>query len=352
MRGYTTTQTRAVQIRAGAALINGDLTIPERALGLVVFAHGSGSSRFSTRNRAVAQTLEDGGFATLLLDLLTREEETIDLRTRECRFDIDRLSQRVVAAVDWAGGESDVSGLPIACFGASTGAAAALIAAAERPHAVRAAISRGGRPDLAGDVLPRVQAPTLLIVGGADEEVIELNRAAMRRMRAHVKLEIVPGATHLFEEAGTLEEVSRLALGWCQRYLSRGRPMTLRNVPPSEWRPFLDRFSREHRAWIATIHGVVGGTPVTRVPCAALKSVTLEDGVSGPVLRVTFINGVSLCAVRPCAMRVQQMSNGAECALEVDTADAGFIRLAFRAAALPEQLDGVAPGELSAEAST
>ena len=132
----------------------------------------------------------------------------------------------------------------------------------------------------------------------------------------------------------------------------RGRPTTLRNVPPSEWRPFLDRFSREHRAWIATIHGVVGGTPVTRVPCVALKSVTLEDGVSGPVLRVTFINGVSLCATRPCAMRVQQMSNGAECALEVDTADAGFIRLAFRAAALPEQLDGVAPGELSAEVST
>jgi dienelactone hydrolase len=188
---------------------------------LVLFAHGSGSSRFSKRNRAVAQTLEDGRFATLLLDLLTREEEAIDLRTREYRFDIDRLGQRVVAAIDWAGAESDVSTLPIACFGASTGAAAALIAAAERPDAVRAVISRGGRPDLAGEALPRVQAPTLLIVGGADEEVIELNRQAMRRMQAPVSLEIVPGATHLFEESGTLEEVSRLALAWCRRHLGR-----------------------------------------------------------------------------------------------------------------------------------
>ncbi|HLG57560.1 MAG TPA: alpha/beta family hydrolase [Vicinamibacterales bacterium] len=224
MRGQTTTHARPVQIRAGAALLDGDLAIPERALGLVVFAHGSGSSRFSTRNRAVAQTLEDGGFATLLLDLLTRQEETIDLRTREYRFDIDRLGHRVVAAIDWASGELDISELPIAVFGASTGAAAALIAAAERPSAVRAVISRGGRPDLAGDTLPRVQAPTLLIVGGADDVVIELNRQAMRGMHAPVSLEIVPGATHVFEEPGTLEEVSRLALAWCRRYLRRSRP--------------------------------------------------------------------------------------------------------------------------------
>jgi dienelactone hydrolase len=190
-------------------------------VGLVVFAHGSGSSRFSTRNRAVAQTLEDGGFATLLLDLLTRREEAIDLRTREYRFDIDRLAHRVVAAIDWASGESEVSALPMACFGASTGAAAALIAAAERPKAVGAVISRGGRPDLAGDALPRVQAPTLLIVGGADDDVIDLNRQAMRRMHAPVSLEIVPGATHLFEEPGTLEEVSTLALAWCRRHLRR-----------------------------------------------------------------------------------------------------------------------------------
>lgn len=221
MRGHTTTQRTPVQIRAGAAFIDGDLTIPQHAVGLVVFAHGSGSSRFSRRNRAVAQTLEDGGFATLLLDLLTREEEAIDLRTREYRFDIDRLGHRVVAAIDWAAGESDISDLPIACFGASTGAAAALIAAAERPAVVRAVISRGGRPDLAGDALPHVQAPTLLIVGGADDVVIGLNRRAMQGMRAHVELETVPGATHLFEEPGTLEQVARLAMAWCRRYLSR-----------------------------------------------------------------------------------------------------------------------------------
>jgi dienelactone hydrolase len=216
-----THHTRPVQIRAGSALIDGDLAIPERAAGLVVFAHGSGSSRFSRRNRMVAQALEDSGFATLLLDLLTRAEEAIDLRTGEYRFDIDRLGHRVVAAIDWARGESGVSALPIACFGASTGAAAALIAAAERPEAVRAVISRGGRPDLAGDALPGVQAPTLLIVGGADEVVIELNRQAMRRMRAPVSLEIVAGATHLFEEPGALEEVSRLAVAWCRRQLGK-----------------------------------------------------------------------------------------------------------------------------------
>jgi dienelactone hydrolase len=191
---------------------------------LVVFAHGSGSSRFSARNRMVAQALEDGGFATLLLDLLTQEEEAIDRGTREYRFDIDRLGHRVVAAIDWASGESEVSALPVACFGASTGAAAALVAAAERPHTVRAVVSRGGRPDLAGDALPRVLAPTLLIVGGADDVVIELNRQAMRRLRAPASLEIVPGATHLFEEPGTLEEVSRLALSWCRRHLGRSRP--------------------------------------------------------------------------------------------------------------------------------
>jgi dienelactone hydrolase len=218
-----TIRTTPVQIRAGSAVIAGDLAIPERALGLVVFAHGSGSSRFSARNRAVAQLLEGGGFATLLLDLLTGPEEAVDVRTREYRFDIGRLGHRVVAAIDWSAGEPGLSALPIACFGASTGAAAALIAAAERPDAVRAVISRGGRPDLAGDALPQVQAPTLLIVGGADDVVIELNRQAMRRMHAPVSLEIVPGATHLFEEPGTLEEVSRLALAWCQHYLGSSR---------------------------------------------------------------------------------------------------------------------------------
>ena len=208
-----------VRIRAGAALIDGDLVVPARTAGLVVFAHGSGSSRFSRRNRLVAKPLEDAGFATLLIDLLTKREEAIDFRTGEYRFDIPRLGHRVVAALDWAAGEAAISALPVACFGASTGAAAALIAAAERPAQVRAVISRGVRPDLADDVLPLVVAPTLLIVGGDDAPVIEMNRTAMRRMHAPVQLEIVPGATHLFEEPGALERVAEIALRWCRRYL-------------------------------------------------------------------------------------------------------------------------------------
>jgi pimeloyl-ACP methyl ester carboxylesterase len=215
----STTPTQ-VRIRAGDALITGDLVVPDRAAGLVVFAHGSGSSRFSSRNRFVAKTLEDAGFATLLMDLLTKSEEAIDFRTGEYRFDIPRLGHRVVAALDWAAGETAVSTLPLACFGASTGAAAALIAAAERPAQVRAVISRGGRPDLAGDVLPLVVAPTLLIVGGNDAPVIDMNRTAMHRMHAPVQLEIVPGATHLFEEPGTLERVATLAVRWCRLHLN------------------------------------------------------------------------------------------------------------------------------------
>jgi dienelactone hydrolase len=205
----------AIRIHAGRVVIEADVTIPRSTAGLVVFAHGSGSSRFSGRNRAVAQVLQRGGYATLLLDLLTREEDLIDEQTRQYRFDIDRLGHRVVAAIDWVSSHPKMARLPVACFGASTGAAAALVAAAERPEIVRAVISRGGRPDLAGYALPKVQAPTLLIVGGDDEQVIELNRAAMRRMRAPVQLEIVPGATHLFEEPGALELVSQLALEWC-----------------------------------------------------------------------------------------------------------------------------------------
>jgi putative phosphoribosyl transferase len=208
-----------VEIRVGSDLIEGDLVIPQRATGLVVFAHGSGSGRFSRRNREVAGVMQDGGFATLLLDLLTPQEEAIDLRTREYRFDIDRLGHRVTAAIDWAAGDARLSLLPVGCFGASTGAAAALIAAAKRPDRVGAVISRGGRPDLAGDALPQVQAPTLLLVGGDDAPVIEINRGAMGRMRAPVQLEIIPGATHLFEEPGTLAAVSRLAVDWCRRYL-------------------------------------------------------------------------------------------------------------------------------------
>ena len=215
-----TARPEAVEVPAGAATLRADLRVPSAATGLVIFAHGSGSSRFSGRNRHVAEFLGERGFATLMLDLLTPEEEAVDERTAEYRFDIARLGPRVSAAADWAGTRSDVGRLPIGCFGASTGAAAALIAAAERPAAIAAVVSRGGRPDLAGQALARVEAPTLLIVGGHDEPVIDLNREAMRRMHAHVELEIVPGATHLFEEPGTLDQVAALAARWFTRYLA------------------------------------------------------------------------------------------------------------------------------------
>lgn len=209
----------SVQIPDGAVRLDGDLHVPEQCDGLVIFAHGSGSSRFSRRNRQVAEGLEDAGFATLLLDLLTPQEESVDRLTAEFRFDIPRLGRRVVAAADWAAAHPRLRNLNIGYFGASTGAAAALIAAAERPDISGAVVSRGGRPDLAGDALPRVLAPTLLVVGGDDEPVIDLNEEARRQMRAVVRLEIVPGATHLFEEPGTLEQVERLAAGWFRRYL-------------------------------------------------------------------------------------------------------------------------------------
>ena len=210
----------AVRIHDGPDVLDADLHLPEHSRGLVIFAHGSGSSRFSSRNRQVAESLNTGHYATLLLDLLTQAEERIDVRTAEFRFDIPRLGRRVVAATDWASNHPVVSDLPIGYFGASTGAAAALIAAAERPNTA-AVVSRGGRPDLAGDALPIVRAPTLLIVGGDDEQVIELNEAATRRMRAPAELAIVPHATHLFEEPGTLEEVQRLALDWFARHVKR-----------------------------------------------------------------------------------------------------------------------------------
>jgi putative phosphoribosyl transferase len=209
----------AIAVEPGAH-IEADLIVPEHASGLVVFAHGSGSSRFSSRNRAVAESLHGRGLATLLIDLLTTREESVDVRTSTYRFDIERLGHRVVLALDWIGRRRDLVALPIGCFGASTGAAAALIAAAERPSNVRAVVSRGGRPDLAGGALSKVTAPTLLIVGGNDEPVIGLNEDARTRMTsAHVELTIVPGATHLFEEPGTLEEVERLAGEWFGRFL-------------------------------------------------------------------------------------------------------------------------------------
>jgi putative phosphoribosyl transferase len=217
MRSTAAAESIVIPVERGQ--IGADLRVPERAAGLVIFAHGSGSSRFSSRNRAVAEFLDTNRFGTLLLDLLTREEESVDTRTREHRFDIDLLGRRVVLATDWAQDRPDLRQLPIGYFGASTGAAAALIGAAARPAVARAVVSRGGRPDLAGDALSKVQAPTLLIIGGDDEPVIEMNRDAMKQMRAPVELEIVPGATHLFEEPGTLNRVMDLASNWFRRHL-------------------------------------------------------------------------------------------------------------------------------------
>jgi putative phosphoribosyl transferase len=191
-----------------------------KSRGIVVFAHGSGSSRHSPRNRQVAAILHSFGLGTLLLDLLTPEEEEVDMRTGEHRFDVHMLGERVVAAIDWL---RRVDASPIGLFGASTGAAAALIAAAERPEDVFAVVSRGGRPDLAGDDLPSVQAPTLLIVGSRDAAVLEMNESARARMQAETTLEVIPGATHLFEEPGALDEVARLALDWFERYLPQER---------------------------------------------------------------------------------------------------------------------------------
>jgi putative phosphoribosyl transferase len=203
-----------VQIEAGREHLFGNLSIPEGATGLVLFAHGSGSSRHSPRNQFVARMLNNAGLATLLFDLLTPQEEAIDLRTREHRFNIGLLAERLIHATKWAKQQEQTRGLRIGYFGSSTGGGAALVAASEIPQDVGAVVSRGGRPDLAGEALPKVQTPTLLIVGGNDDIVIELNERARDRMRCEVKLEIVPGATHLFEEPGTLEKVAQLATDW------------------------------------------------------------------------------------------------------------------------------------------
>jgi pimeloyl-ACP methyl ester carboxylesterase len=210
---------RPIAISAGGARLLGDLTLPAEPRGLVVFAHGSGSSRMSPRNRAVAQALVDTGLATLLMDLLTGEEEAVDLRTRHLRFDVELLGRRVVATIDALGSEPGLGALPVGTFGASTGAAAALIAAADRPERVHAVVSRGGRPDLAGDALARVTAPTLLIVGERDPQVLRLNREAQALLAGESRLEVVPGATHLFEEPGALERVAALAREWFLRHL-------------------------------------------------------------------------------------------------------------------------------------
>lgn len=199
--------------------LKGDFQRPPQARGVVIFAHGSGSSRFSLRNRQVAESLQQAGLATLLMDLLTEQEEVVDRLTRELRFDMALLQRRVIGSVGWVAKHDETRDLKIGCFGASTGAAGALLAAAALPELVQAVVSRGGRPDLAAEALPEVVAPTLLIVGGADTEVLELNRAAAGMLSAKHRLEVVPGATHLFEEPGTLEEVARLAADWFQQYL-------------------------------------------------------------------------------------------------------------------------------------
>jgi putative phosphoribosyl transferase len=214
---------RQVDIPAGSVRLAGAISIPQDPLGVVAFAHGSGSSRHSPRNRQVAQRLRQGGLATLLMDLLTEDEELEDRRTGELRFDIALLASRLIAAVDWLGDQDYTRQLPIGCFGASTGAAATLIAAARRPGRVRAVVSRGGRPDLAGPALAEVKAPTLLIVGGADRVVADLNGQARRQMSCPAQLEIVKGAGHLFEEPGALEEVAELAQNWFADWL-RGAP--------------------------------------------------------------------------------------------------------------------------------
>ncbi|MFJ8542495.1 dienelactone hydrolase family protein [Streptomyces sp. NPDC093586] len=211
-----------VKVPSHHVTLDGDLTVPPGARGTVLFAHGSGSSRLSPRNRAVAVGLRGAGFGTLLLDLLTQDEEREDTTTARHRFDIPLLARRLADAVDWLGRQPGTAGLPVGLFGASTGAAAALTAAAERPATVRAVVSRGGRPDLAGDALPLVAAPVLLVVGGGDGTVLELNREAARRLGAHHRIHVVPGATHLFPEPGALEEVTDVAAAWFRDHLGEG----------------------------------------------------------------------------------------------------------------------------------
>ncbi len=209
-----------VRVPAGGVVLDGDLAVPADARGIVLFAHGSGSSRFSPRNRYVAGALRERGLGTLLMDLLTSSEEAMDERTAHLRFDIEMLGRRLADAAAWVAAGTATRGMPIAYFGASTGAAAALLAAARAPDGIGAIVSRGGRPDLAGSALAQVHAPTLLVVGGADTSVIEMNREAFGQLRCPKEMAIVPGASHLFEEPGALEEVARLAGEWFARWLA------------------------------------------------------------------------------------------------------------------------------------
>ena len=212
-------QETAVKIPTGSVVVEGNLTVPSGAKGVVLFAHGSGSSRFSPRNRCVAKFFNAQKIGTLLFDLLTNEEDQEDIETAEYRFNINLLAERLIGATEWLKKDPDTKNIVFGYFGASTGAAAALIAAAKLPNDIAAVVSRGGRPDLAANYLPRVVAPTLLLVGSLDTVVIELNRQAMEQMSAEKKLVIIPGATHLFEEPGKLEEVAKLSTDWFLRYL-------------------------------------------------------------------------------------------------------------------------------------
>jgi dienelactone hydrolase len=214
---------RPVRLVVDGTPIEGNLVIPKKARGIVIFAHGSGSSRSSPRNRFVAGVLQKSGLATLLFDLLTPKEENIDSISGHLRFDIDFLARRLIGAIDWTSRNKDTRTLAIGCFGASTGAAAALVAATERPQTIKATVSRGGRPDLASDYLPWVKSPVLLIVGSLDTQVIEFNRQAMERLNSVKQMELVPGATHLFEEPGTLPQVADLAATWFIKYLGSSR---------------------------------------------------------------------------------------------------------------------------------
>lgn len=214
-------RTQEINVPNGDIALPGTLTLPRDSRGVVLFAHGSGSNRFSPRNERVAGELQQAGFATLLMDLLTPEEALRDERTRNLRFDIGLLGQRVIAALDWMLQQPKLARMQIGLYGASTGAAAALVAAAEHSETVRAVVSRGGRPDLAGEALWRVEAPTVLIVGGNDAQVISLNEEALSKLRTEKKLEIVPGATHLFPEPGAMDQVCRLSVEWFQRHLER-----------------------------------------------------------------------------------------------------------------------------------
>ncbi len=208
-----------IEIPIGKIILNGTLNIPKNPKGIILFAHGSGSSRFSPRNRFVAEILQKAGFATLLMDLLTKKEEAVDMLTGHLRFDIPFLAERLLAATAWLKTNSKIKHLSLGYFGSSTGAAAALIAAAKMPNDINAVVSRGGRADLAMDSLAKVKAPTLLIIGGDDEPVIGMNEAALKELRCEKKIEIVPGATHLFEEPGKLEEVAVLAAKWFLKYV-------------------------------------------------------------------------------------------------------------------------------------